>query len=173
MTSYRIDAAHSEITFSVRHMMFSRVRGTFQQWSATLAYDPANPTRAALRVEVDAATVDTLDAQRDAQLRDLLDVRRFPVIVFESKRVEPSGGGRYSLSGDLTIRDVTHEATLAVEASAGTTHPASHTRLAFRAKGAIDRRLWGLKWQPALEAGGVLVSDRVDVEVDVQVLQTA
>jgi len=173
MSTYSVDASHSEIGFSVRHMMFAKVRGQFKTWSAKLAYDAASPAKSTIEVEVDTASVDTREGQRDGHLRsgDFFDSEKFPKMIFKSKRIEPAGTSRYALVGDLTIRDVTREIRLDVEQTGSGKDPWGNARLGFSAKGAIARSEWGLQWNQALEAGGVLVSDKVEIEVEAQVVE--
>lgn len=174
MATYSIDPAHSEIDFSVRHMMFAKVRGQFVKWTANLGYDAANPAKSTIEVEVATASIDTRDAQRDGHLRsgDFFDAEKFPKMIFKSKRIE-GGGKHFKVTGDLTIRDVTKEVTLDVEQTGSGKDPWGNDRLGFSAKGAINRSEWGLKWNQALEAGGVLVSDKVGIEVEAQVVAKA
>ncbi len=173
MTTYSIDTTHSEIDFSVRHMVFAKVRGQFKGWSASLAYDGSDPLKASVQVDVDAASIDTREAQRDGHLRsgDFLDAEKFPKMTFKSKRIERAGDKRYKLTGDLTIRDQTHELTLDVEQTGAGKDPWGNQRLGFSAKGALNRSEWGLKWNQVLETGGMLVSDKVEIEVEVQVVE--
>jgi polyisoprenoid-binding protein YceI len=172
MSTYNVDLVHSEIGFTVRHMMFAKVRGHFGKWSAVLGYDEADPTRSKIHVEVETASVDTRDAQRDGHLRspDFFQSDKFPKMIFEGKRIERAGSGRYELTGDLTIRDTTREVTLEVEQTGSGKDPWGNQRLGFRVSGAINRGDWGLKWNQVLEAGSVMVSDKVDIEVEVQVI---
>jgi polyisoprenoid-binding protein YceI len=174
MAGYGVDVAHSEVAFTVRHMMFAKVRGLFKTWTAALAYDAHNPTQSNIQVEIDTSSIDTRDPQRDAHLRsaDFFDAEQFPKMVFKSKRIEPSGKGHYKVTGDLTMRDVTRELALDVEETGRGKDPWGNERLGFSAKGSLSRVQWGLKWNQALEAGGVLVSDKVDIEVEAQVVQS-
>jgi polyisoprenoid-binding protein YceI len=175
MANHTIDVAHSEIGFTVRHMMFAKVRGQFKHWNATVLYDGADPTRSKVEVEIDATSMDTREEKRDAHLRsaDFFDAEKFPKITFKSRRIEPAGTGQYKLVGDLTMHGVTREVTLDVEATGAGRDPWGNTRLGFSAKGAINRGDWGLKWNQALEAGAVLVSDKVELDVEVQVIVSA
>jgi polyisoprenoid-binding protein YceI len=175
MTTYKIDTSHSEIGFTVRHMMFAKVRGQFNTWGANLAYDAADPTKSTIEVQVDTASVDTREDKRDAHLRsdDFFAAEKFPKMTFKSNKVERAGEGRYKLTGALTIRDATHDVTLDVEQTGGGKDPWGNQRMGFTAKTAISRSEWGLKWNQALEAGGVLVSDKVEIEVEAQVIQSA
>jgi polyisoprenoid-binding protein YceI len=172
MTAYSIDYSHSDIAFSVRHMVFAKVRGHFTKWTAVLEIDDSDPTRSSVGASIDAATVDTRDAQRDGHLRsaDFLDVEKFPKIEYKSRKIERSGNKKYKVTGDLTIRGVTREVVLDVEDLGRGKDPWGNERLAFNASATVDRGEFGLKWNQALEAGGVLVADRVDVEIDVQAI---
>ena len=172
MATYNVDTTHSEIGFTVRHMMFAKVRGQFKTWTAKLAYDAASPAKSTIEVEIDTASVDTREDKRDGHLRspDFFDAEKFPKMIFKSKKIEGSGG-HYKVTGDLTIRDQTHEVVLDVEQTGSGKDPWGNDRLGFAGKGAISRGEWGLKWNQALEAGGVLVSDKVDIEVEAQVVE--
>ncbi|MFO0676979.1 MAG: YceI family protein [Polyangiaceae bacterium] len=173
MSTYAIDTTHSEVGFTVRHMMFAKVRGQFKTWSATLAWDAANPAKSTVEVSLDTASIDTRETARDNHLRsaDFFDAEKFPKMVFKSKRVEATGKGKYALVGDLTIRDVTRELTLDVTETGSGKDPWGNARLGFTATASLKRSDWGLTWNQALEAGGVLVSDKVDLDVEVQVIQ--
>ncbi len=173
--TWNIDTAHSGIHFSVRHMVFARVRGRFQGWSGKLELDPADLTRGRVEVEIDAASIDTGVADRDKHLRspDFLDVERFPRLRFKSTRVEKTGENRYRVHGELTIRDVTREVVRDAEYGGQARDPWGNQRAAFTATTSIDRRDFGLEWNQILEAGGVLVGERVDVEIEVQAVEAA
>ncbi|HEY2512091.1 MAG TPA: YceI family protein [Polyangiaceae bacterium] len=173
MATFNIDTTHSEIGFTVRHMMFAKVRGQFKGWTAAFAYDAQDPTKSTVKVDIDAASIDTREAQRDGHLRsaDFFDAEKFPKLSFQSKKIEAEGKGHYKLTGDLTIRDVTREVTLDVEQTGSGTDPWGNARLGFSAKTSINRSDFGLKWNQALEAGGVLVSDKVEIEVEAQAVQ--
>ncbi|HEX9296215.1 MAG TPA: YceI family protein [Polyangiaceae bacterium] len=175
MATHTIDVAHSEISFTVRHMMFAKVRGQFKKWNATVAYDGVDPTRSKVEVVIDAASIDTREDKRDAHLRsaDFFDAEAFPKITFKSKRIESVGSDQYKVVGDLTMHGVTLEVTFDVEATGAGRDPWGNNRLGFSAKGAINRGDWGLKWNQALEAGAVLVSDKVELEAEVQVIAAA
>jgi polyisoprenoid-binding protein YceI len=173
--TWSIDAAHSGINFSIRHMVVSKVRGRFTKFAGTLALDDGDLTRSAVEATIDATSIDTGTSQRDAHLRspDFLDVEKFPELRFFGRRIEKGVDDRYRLIGDLTIRDVTREVALDVEYAGRGKDPWGNERVAFAAKTAIDRKDFGLGWNQALEAGGVLVGDRVDIELDVQVVKAA
>lgn len=173
MASYTVDNAHSDIGFSVRHMVFAKVRGHFTKWSARVSIDPNEPAKSALDVSIDAASIDTREPQRDAHLRspDFLDVEKYPKITYKSRRIEKAGDRRYRVIGDLTIRDVTRETALDVEELGRGKDPWGKDRILFSAKETINRSDFGLKWNQALETGGVLVGEKVEFEIDVEVVE--
>jgi len=172
MATHTIDASHSEIGFTVRHMMFAKVRGQFKTWTTNVSYDAADPTKSTFEVAIDTASIDTREEKRDEHLRsaDFFDAAKYPKMTFKSTKIAPNGAGKYKLTGDLTIRDATHPVTLDVEQTGSGKDPWGNDRLGFTAHGAISRSEWGLKWNQALEAGGVLVSDKVDLDIEVQVV---
>ena len=174
MATHTIDTAHSSIGFTVRHMMFAKVHGQFKKWNATLDFNASDPTKSKLEVDIDTTSIDTREAQRDGHLRspDFLDSEKFPKMTFKSKRIVAAGAGRYEVVGDLTIRGVTNEVKLDAEQTGSGRDPWGKNRVGFNAKGAIHRSQWGLVWNQALEAGAVLVSDKVEIDVEVQVVVT-
>lgn len=173
-TTYTIDPAHSSAQFSVRHMMISNVRGGFATVTGTVVYDPANPGESTIDTEIDAGTINTLDAQRDAHLKsaDFLDVERYPAIRFKSKKIEPAGSDELKVTGDLTIHGVTGEVALKVEGpSAETKDPWGNTRMGVSASTKIKRSDFGLTWNAALETGGILVGDDLKIELEVSLIK--
>ena len=174
-TNWNIDIAHSGINFSIRHMVVSKVRGRFGKFAGSLDLDDADLTKSTLTVTIDASSIDTGVGQRDDHLRaaDFFGVEQFPELRFHSKRIERLGKDEYRVVGDLTIRDVTREVALAVEYGGQGKDPWGNERVAFSAKAAIDRADFGLKWNQVLEAGGVLVGEKVQIELDVQAVKAA
>lgn len=172
---WTIDAAHSGIHFTIRHMVVSKVRGRFGSYRGTIALDEADLGRSRVDVTIDATSVDTGVSQRDVHLRsaDFFDVEQFPDIRFRSERIEKLDADRARLVGALTIRDTTREIALEVESLGRGRDPWGRDRIAFTAKTSLDRKDFGLRWNQALEAGGVLVGDRVDIEVEIQALEAA
>lgn len=170
---FQLDSAHSAIHFSVRHMVVAKVRGRFGAYRARLALDEADLTQSQLEVVIDAGSIDTGVADRDAHLRsaDFLDVERFPTLRYQSRKIERLGADRYRIIGDLTIRDVTREVTVDVERDGTAKDPWGNWRSFFTAKASIDRNDFGLRWNQVLEAGGVLVGDRVDIEAEMQIVR--
>jgi polyisoprenoid-binding protein YceI len=174
-TAWNIDATHPTIGFSIRHMVFSKVRGRFLKYTGAIRIDDGDPAKSWVEVAIDAASIDTGTAQRDNHLRsaDFFDVEKFPELRFRSTRVEEVGGDRLRVIGELTIRDTTREIALDAEPAGRGMDPWGNERIGFVAKASIDRKDFGLAWNQLLEAGGVLVGDRVDIELDVQAVNTA
>ena len=172
---WNIDLAHSGVNFSIRHMVVSKVRGRFAKFSGTVALGESDLTRSVIDASIDTASIDTGTAQRDEHLRsaDFFDVARFPEIRFRSSRVEKVADDRYRVVGDLTIKDVTREIALDVEYGGRATDPWGHQRVGFIAKASLDRKDFGLHWNQVLEAGGLLVGDRVEIELEVQAVKAA
>lgn len=170
MATWNLDTTHSGASFSVRHMMISTVRGSFSSLRGTLEYDPANPAAASVEVEIDASSIDTGVADRDNHLRsaDFFDVEKYPHITFKSKKVELTGDDEARITGDLTIRDVTREVVIEAEYLGQTNSPFGDKRVGFSGSTKIDREQWGLTWNVAMEAGGVLVSKDIKISLDVQ-----
>jgi polyisoprenoid-binding protein YceI len=173
-TKWQIDTSHSSANFSVRHMMIAKVHGGFEKLGGTLTYDSANPANSHLDVEIDAASIDTRDSQRDAHLKsaDFFDVEKFPKITFRSKRIERSGDDSLKLIGDLSIHGVTKETVLTVDGpSIEMKDPFGNVRIGASATTKLNRKDFGLNWNAALEAGGFLVGDEVTVHLDVQFIK--
>jgi polyisoprenoid-binding protein YceI len=175
MTTYTIDYQHSDVSFSVRHMVFAKVRGHFTKWTADLAFDPANPAASSVSVTMDAGSIDTREAQRDGHLKspDFLDAEKYPQITFKSTKVEKAGDKKFAVTGDLTIHGTTKPVKLDVEELGGGKDPWGNQRVAFAAKARVDRGDFGLKWNQALETGGVLVGEHIDIEIDVEAITKA
>jgi polyisoprenoid-binding protein YceI len=174
--SLQIDPAHSSAHFVVRHMMITNVRGSFGGVKGTVNYDPENPGQTTIETTIDAATVNTMDAQRDAHLRsaDFLDVEKFPAITFKSTRVEPAGDGEAKITGDLTLHGVTRPVVLHAEGPiAGGKDPFGNVRFGASATGKIKRSDFGLTWNAALETGGILVGDDLKIELEVSLIEPA
>ncbi|WP_242352977.1 YceI family protein [Anaeromyxobacter sp. SG64] len=173
--NWRVDGAHSGIHFTVRHMVISKVRGKFTRWNARLALDPADLSRSTVEAEIEAASIDTGVADRDTHLRsgDFLDAQKHPALKYRSRRVEVLSPERLRVTGDLTIRDTTREVVLDVEYGGRGKDPWGNERSGFTATTSLNRKDFGLTWNQALETGGVLVADRVDVEIELQAVKQA
>jgi polyisoprenoid-binding protein YceI len=168
---YDIDPAHSSVTFKVRHMMVANVRGELGQVSGHVTLDEADITRSSVTATIDAATISTRDAKRDEHLRsaDFLDVAGYPLITFQSTRVQAGKGGALFVTGDLTIRGTTREVTLDVETpSAEVRDPWGNVKRGIAARARINRKDFGVSWNVALEAGGILVGDEISINLELE-----
>ena len=169
---WSIDPAHTQIEFSVKHMMFTKVRGQFSDFEGSVELDEENPAGSSVSVTIDASSIDTGVSDRDDHLRseDFFDVEEYPTITFESKRVSGpiEEGGDFEIVGDLTIHGVTREVVLEAAFDGTGTDPWGGTRAGFTAETQIDRRDFDLTWNQALETGGVLVGHDVLVSLQVQ-----
>ena len=172
-TTWQLDPTHSSVEFAIKHMMMTTVRGRFKNMRGTLTADEEHPEGCCVEVEFDVASIDTGVADRDAHLRsaDFFDAERYPKITFKSRRVEGSfaqEGDHFRVTGDLVIRDTTMEVVLDCEYEGRGKDPWGKERAGFSAKTELDRRDWGLKWNQAIETGGVLVANKVRIEAEVQ-----
>ena len=170
---WEIDSSHSSLHFSVRHLVIAKVRGTFTRWSGTVQIPDGDFSRATAAVTIDAASIDTGVADRDGHLKspDFFDAGQYPELRFVAKSVRPKSATEFDLVGDLTIKGNTRQAVLSVEQHGQTKDPWGNVRAAFTAKTSIDRRDFGLTWNQALETGGVMVGDRVEIEADVEAVK--
>ncbi len=173
MSSWTLDKSHTSIEFAVRHLMISKARGQFDSFDGTFALDEQNPANSRVDVTIDAASINTRDAQRDGHLRspDFLDVETHPTISFKSTRVEPTGAKTAKLHGDLTIRGVTNPVVVDVEYVGTALSPWGKHAYGFEGRAKLSRKQWGLTWNVALESGGVLVSDEIDVQLAVELIK--
>ncbi|MFI9719492.1 YceI family protein [Streptomyces sp. NPDC052396] len=172
---YTIDPSHSSIGFTVRHAMVTNVRGTFTGHQGSLHLDGADPSRSTAAIEVTIASVDTGIKDRDAHLlgEDFFAAERFPLMTFRSTAAEHLGGDRYRLTGDLTIKDVTRPLAIDLEFNGSATDVYGSERVGFEGSAEILRSDWGLTWNAALEAGGVMVSDKVKLTFDISAVKNA
>ena len=167
---WQIDTVHTHVGFSVKHMMVSTVRGQFKQFTATLGLDTADFARSTFTAEIDVASIDTANEQRDGHLRtnDFFDVANHPKITFVSTGIVAKGDGAYTLHGDLTLRGVTQPVALDVEFHGTNKNPWGKTVAGFSATGAVNRADFGLTYNAALELGGVLIGEKVKLEIEVE-----
>jgi polyisoprenoid-binding protein YceI len=170
--TWNIDSAHSSIHFSARHMVITKVRGAFKSYRGTVELDEADRTRSRVRVEIDVDSIDTAEPKRDGHLKsaDFLDVAQFPTISFESRSIVARGDS-YTVTGDLTLHGVTRPVTLSAEFQGQARDPWGGERVAFAAKGSISREDFGLTWNQLLEAGGMLVGSKIEIEIEVQAVR--
>jgi len=173
-TIWNIDPAHSLAEFKVKHMMIANVKGHFSKITGVLTQDESNVTNSSIDVSIDADSIETRDAQRDAHLKsaDFFHVEEHPFLTFKSGTVKQVHDGELSVEGDMTIHGVTRKVTFDVE---GPTPPAKdpwgNTRIAVSASTKINRKDFGLTWNSALETGGILVGDEVSISLDVEFIK--
>ena len=175
-TQWNIDSAHSQAEFTVKHMMITKVRGRFSDLEGIIVLDEENPGESRVEVEIDAASIDTREQDRDAHLRgeDFLDAETHPKLTFRSTRIEGfqlEEGAEFSVIGDLTIRGTTKEVQLDATFEGRGQDPWGNQRVAFSADAVIDRRQFGLTWNQALETGGVLVGHEVNIHLEAQAVR--
>lgn len=172
---WALDPTHSQIEFTVRHMMFAKVKGAFNAFNAEIEADPEDLTTASVTFTIDASSVDTNNTDRDAHLRsaDFFDTDHHPNIVFAAKTFTKTGDGEYDVTGDLTIRGVTREETFKVTYNGSGKDPWGNVKAGFSAEGAIKRSDYGLTWNAALETGGVLVGDEIKIAMEIQAAEQA
>ncbi|MGB7971652.1 MAG: YceI family protein [Candidatus Deferrimicrobiaceae bacterium] len=174
--TWELDPAHTSVQFKVRHMMVTNVRGDFEKVSGNVTYDEDDISRSSANITIDANSINTRVAKRDKHLKspDFLDAEKHPLLVFRSKRVETAGEGRLKVTGDLTIRGVTREVVLDVE---GPTPPVKDLQGKMRVGGSasttINRKDFGLTWNKAIETGGVVVGDEVEITIDIELVREA
>jgi polyisoprenoid-binding protein YceI len=172
---FQIDPVHSHIQFSVRHMMISKARGTFDKWSGTIALDPEHPELTTVEITIQTDSINTKDSQRDGHLKspDFFAVEQYPVMHFKSTRVEVTGKESAKLYGDLTIRDVTNPVVVDVEYQGSSKTPWGTTLYGFNGSTKINREDWGLTWNAALETGGWVLGKDVQIEIELELAQVA
>jgi polyisoprenoid-binding protein YceI len=172
---WKIDPAHTSAEFKVKHMMISNVKGSFSGISGTLTEDTFNPRLSRVDAIIDISTVNTGDVQRDEHLKsaDFFHHQQHPHMTFHSTKVETKGEGEYTVTGDLTARGVTKPVVFAVEGpSAPGKDPWGNTRIGLSATTKINRKDFGLTWNAALETGGILVGEEVQVTLEVQLIKS-
>jgi polyisoprenoid-binding protein YceI len=170
---WRFDRAHSSIAFHVRHLMISNVHGRFERWDGTLDFDPDVPERSRVEIVIEASSIETREPERDAHLRskEFLDVESFPQIAFRSRRIEQVTLDDFEVVGDLTIHGITRTVILEASRTGVIRDLDGHRRIGFVVGGHINRKDFGLTWNRILEAGGVLVGDRVTFALELEALR--
>lgn len=168
--SWQIDFSHSEINFKVRHMMITHVHGVFNRFDGSVNFDEADPAKTTVDIKIEMDSIDTRDEKRDAHLRsaDFFDVEKYPTMTFKSTKVEMIDETSAKLTGDLTIRDVTRPVTLNVEFLGKQKAPWGVTNAGFSASSRLNRKDFGLNWNVALESGGWLVGDTVEIAIELE-----
>jgi polyisoprenoid-binding protein YceI len=175
-STWNLDASHTLVEFAAKHMMITTVKGRFVDVRGAITLDPRHPEASSVEVEFAAASLDTRSEQRDQHLRsaDFLDVEKFPVVSFKSRRIEGAraeAGRSFRVIGDLTIRGVTREVTLDTVYEGQGRDPWGNERVSFSATAKFDRRDFGLTWNAALETGGVLVSNDIKITIEAQAIR--
>jgi polyisoprenoid-binding protein YceI len=172
---WEIDSSHSSVHFSVRHLVIAKVRGTFGRWSGTVQAPEGDFSKATVEVTIDVSSISTGVDQRDTHLKspDFFDVAQYPDMKFSGRRVVAKSANEIEVIGDLTIKGITHEVVLSVEQHGQTNDPWGNVRAVFTAKVSIERKEFGLTWNQALETGGVMVGERVDIEAEIEVVRQA
>ncbi len=173
-TTWKLDPAHSTAEFKVKHMMIANVKGSFNGLSGTLTLHEPEHTLTKVDATIDIASISTGDVQRDGHLKsgDFFDVEKSPTMTFASTKVIPEGGGDFTVTGDLSLHGITRPVTFKVEGlSAPSKDPWGNLRVGLSATAKINRKEFGLTWNAALEAGGVLVGDEVAIALEVQFIQ--
>jgi polyisoprenoid-binding protein YceI len=168
--AWNIDTAHSEVTFSVRHMMISNVRGQFKKFSGNINIDEANPANSSVDVTIDVASIDTRDEKRDGHLTspELFDAATHPTITFKSTRIAVGGTNLGTIFGDLTIKGITRQVALDVTFSGKAKSPWGTTSAGFSATTKINRTDYDLTWNVALETGGILVGEEIAINIELE-----
>ncbi len=167
--TWNFDKSHSAVGFSIKHMMFAKVRGQFTDWSGSLSYDPENIGAASVEATIQIASIDTSNEQRDGHLRsaDFFDVEKFPVMTFQSESWKKTGD-KILVQGNLSLHGVTKAVELHVTENGTGIDPWGNKRIGFTAQTVINRKDFGLGWNTALEAGGVLVGEDVAIDIELQ-----
>lgn len=170
---WEIDDSHSAAQFSVRHMMVTNVRGDFSKVTGVVNVDDKDPKKSTVEATIDAATINTRVAKRDEHLRsaDFFDVAKHPSITFKSTQVKPKGSDKYQVIGDLTLHGVTRPVTLEVEATPEQKSPFGDVRRGLQATSKISRKEFGLTWNKAMDAGGVVVGDDIAITLDLELVR--
>jgi polyisoprenoid-binding protein YceI len=171
--AWKIDTVHSHVSFSVKHMMVTTVRGKFGSYRGSVRLDPKDFTRSSFEGEIDVASIDTGNADRDNHLRtnDFFDAANHPKITFKSTAIEPKGDGEYLVRGDITIRGVTKPIALDVEYRGTSKSPYGQTLAGIGVTGSLNRKDFGVSFNAPLETGGVVVGEKVKLELDIEAIQ--
>jgi polyisoprenoid-binding protein YceI len=174
-TKWAIDPAHSEISFKVKHLMITNVKGVFKEFSGSAVTTGNDHLTSEIDLSLNTASIDTGAADRDGHLKsaDFFEVEKYPVMTFKGTSFKKSDDSNYVLNGDLTIKGITKPVRLNVEFSGTMKDPWGNQKAGYSVSGKINRKDWGLNWNAALEAGGVLVSDDVTISADVQLVKQA
>lgn len=171
--SFQIDQVHSQVQFTVRHMMIAKVRGWFEKFDGNIEINEQDPAKSTVDIRIEAASINTREPQRDGHLRspDFLDVEKYPSLYFKSKQVEVVDQMHARLHGELTIKDISSPVVLEVEFTGQAKSPFGHTSYGFSGHTVINRKDWGLEWNRTLETGGLLVGDEITVDIELELMK--
>ena len=173
--TYTIDPSHSRVGFVARHAMVTKVRGSFNEFSGSGSFDAENPDNSSLHVTIQAASIDTRNADRDAHLRgnDFFAMDQYPEITFDSTSVEQVDVEKFRVTGDLTMKGVTRPVAVDLEFTGAAVDPYGNQRIGIEGATVVNRKDWGISWNAALEAGGMLVSEKVTLEFEISAIRSA
>ncbi len=171
--TFKLDTTHSRIGFVARHALVTKVRGSFNEFAGTARFDEDDPSASHVEVTIEGASIDTRNADRDAHLRsnDFLDLETHPQITFASTDVEKVDSETYRVTGDLTIKGVTKSVTIDFAYEGAAVDPFGNQRIGFEGSTVINRKDWGVNWNAPLEAGGVLVSEKITLEFEISAIR--
>lgn len=172
--TYAIDPVHSRIGFAVRHAMVSKIRGSFNDFEGSGFFDADEPSNSQLQLRIKADSIDTRNEDRDAHLRtnDFFDMDNYPEITFTSTSVEGKGEDAFLVTGDLTVRGVSKPVTIDFEYTGAATDPFGNNRVGFEGTAEVNRKDWGINWNATLDAGGVMIGDKVTLDLDVSAIRS-
>ena len=172
--TYTIDPSHSQIGFGARHAMVTKVRGQFNEFTGTGFFNAENPAESTIEVTIQAKSINTNNADRDAHLRgnDFFSMDQFPLITFASTAFSKADAETYSVTGDLTIKGITKSITIDLDYTGAAVDPYGNQRMGFEGKTTINRKDWGVNWNAALEAGGVLVGEKITLEFEISAIRS-
>ncbi len=175
LETWDIDIAHSSINFWVRHMVIAKVHGRFTTWNGSLTFDDQDFSTASVKVNIDAASIETHEPNRDAHLRsaDFLEVEAYPELTFVSRSTEATGANTLRIIGDLVVHGTSREVVLDAEYNGRSADPWGGERIGLEARASVDRTDFGLQWNKALETGGVLVGDKVEITLEIEAIKRA
>lgn len=172
--AWQVDKAHTQISFSIRHLGVSFIKGSMVVADADLDLDESNPANSSLKARIDMSTFTTHDPNRDGHLKsaDFFDVENYPYIEFATKKIDDKGGGKFDVTGDLTIKGVTAEVALSGEYAGPVLDPVSGKRkVGFQMRGEVDKKDFGVTWNVPMEGGGFMLADRVTLDINAQAIE--
>ncbi|RAV16444.1 YceI family protein [Paenibacillus contaminans] len=174
-TKWAVDASHSSLDFSVKHMMIAKVKGTFHAFEAQIEADPSDLTSASIRFDIDLNSIDTKNSDRDAHLRsaDFFEIEKYPKLTFVATSIERTGDGEYDVTGDVSLHGVTRSETFEVSFEGAGKDPWGNEKAGFSAKGSLKRSDYGLTYNAVLETGGVLIGDEVKISIEIEAAKQA